>query len=226
MTITLLCIVLTITAYVASRHASRRYAYPFTYPVFLSTALIVATLLLFDVSAADYEPAKQILTLLLGPATVALAVPVYRNRRTLFAHLLPATFGIVLGCITTVAAVVVLGRLLWFDRDVVVALSAKSVTAPIAVELATILQTYPALTVAFVIATGMLGAMFGPWLMDRVGITDPLARGLSLGTISHGQGTAQALSEGELQGAIAGIGMGLGAVLTSAALPFAIRWLA
>lgn len=65
--------------------------------------------------------------------------------------------------------------------------------------------------------------MLGPWLMDRTGIVHPLARGLSLGTISHGQGTAQALSEGELQGAISGIAMGVTAILTSAALPLAAR---
>jgi len=75
------------------------------------------------------------------------------------------------------------------------------------------------LAAAFVIATGMIGTMLGPWLMDRAGIHHPLARGLALGTISHGQGTAQAVSEGEKQGAIAGIAMGVSAVLTSVALP-------
>lgn len=95
-------------------------------------------------------------------------------------------------------------------------------TAPIAIELATILKGDPALAAAFVIATGMIGTMLGPWLLTRLGIVHPIARGLALGTISHGQGTAQALTEGSLQGAIAGIAMGGSAIATSFVLPFII----
>ena len=101
-------------------------------------------------------------------------------------------------------------------------MSVKSVTAPIAIELATLLKGNPALAATFVIATGMIGAMLGPWLLTRAGIDCPVARGLALGTISHGQGTAQALTEGSLQGAMAGIAMGVTAILTSIVLPFAI----
>jgi len=78
---------------------------------------------------------------------------------------------------------------------------------------------------AFVIATGMIGTMLGPWLMTITGIHDPLSRGLALGTISHGQGTAQAVSEGELQGAAAGIAMGLAAIFTSCIAPVVVPML-
>jgi putative effector of murein hydrolase len=98
-------------------------------------------------------------------------------------------------------------------------MSIKSVTAPIAVELASLVRADPALTAAFVIATGMTSAMLGPWLMDVLRIRAPLARGLALGTIAHGQGTAQAIIEGELQGAVAGVAMGLAAVFTSVVAP-------
>jgi putative effector of murein hydrolase len=106
-------------------------------------------------------------------------------------------------------------------RDLII----KSVTAPIAIELATIIDANPTLTTVFVIATGMIGAMFGPWLMNIAGISDPLARGLALGTTSHGQGTAQAVIEGELQGAAAGIAMGLAAVFTSCLAPVLVPFL-
>jgi putative effector of murein hydrolase len=105
---------------------------------------------------------------------------------------------------------------------VIASIAIKSVTAPIAVELAPIVHGDPTLAAGFVIATGMIGVMLGPWLMNLIGIRAPLARGLALGTISHGQGTAQALHEGELQGAVAGIAMGLAAVLTSFAGPPAL----
>jgi putative effector of murein hydrolase len=98
-------------------------------------------------------------------------------------------------------------------------ISIKSVTAPVAVELARMIQADPALTTAFVIVTGMIGVMLGPWLLDRVGVRSPLARGLALGTISHGQGTAQAALENELSGAIASVALGVAAVFGSLLAP-------
>lgn len=222
---TAFCIALTVGAYALSRFAARRYPSPLTTPVFFSTALIVALLVAAGVEFEQYRPARDVLVFLLAPATVALAVPVYKNRATLRAHLLPAMAGIVAGCLSTIAVAVLLGAWLGIGENVLASLSVKSVTAPIAVELATIVHGDPALAAVFVIVTGMLGAMFGPWLMNIARIAHPLARGLALGTISHGQGTAQAVSEGELQGAIAGIAMGMSAVFTSIALPSMLRML-
>ena len=123
----------------------------------------------------------------------------------------------------TVLVALLLGMGAMLEPEVLLSMSVKSVTAPVAVELARILHGNATLAAAFVIATGMAGTMLGPWLMDRAGIRHPLARGLALGTISHGQGTAQALLEGEQQGAIAGIAMGAAAVLTSIVLPMLLR---
>jgi putative effector of murein hydrolase len=216
---TLFCIALTIGAYALSRFVGRRFPSPFTTPVFLSTALIVALLLSAGVDFAQYQPAKEVLVFLLAPATVALAVPVYRNRRVLLSYLVPAGAGIVVGSFCTVALAAGLGLAFGLERTLLASLTVKSVTAPIAIELADLVQGNATLAAVFVIVTGMLGAMFGPWLMTRARIVDPLARGVALGTISHGQGTAQAVLEGELQGAVAGIAMGVAAVLTSVALP-------
>jgi putative effector of murein hydrolase len=156
---------------------------------------------------------------LLGPATVSLAVPLYKSRRTLLTNTLPALAGLAIGSLATLSAAVLLARLLGLPSVIRASISIKSVTAPIAIELAPIIDGSPTLTAAFVIATGMIGAMLGPWLMSATGIHDPLARGLALGTVSHGQGTAQAVVEGELQGAAAGIAMGLAAVFTSVVAP-------
>ena len=221
----ILCIALTVAVYAASRVLSRIYPSPFTTPVFFSTSVIVAVLLCAGLEYRHYEPAKNLMTTLLGPATVALAVPIYKNWKTLRTYLLPGVAGIVLGSLVTVVAVVALGRLFEFGRDLTLAMSVKSVTAPVAVELAAMLKGNPVLAAGFVIATGMIGAMLGPWLLTRAGIVNPMARGLALGTISHGQGTAQALAEGSLQGAMAGIAMGLSAVVTSSALPLLLRLL-
>jgi putative effector of murein hydrolase len=115
-----------------------------------------------------------------------------------------------------------LARKFGFTPELVSSITIKSATVPIAVEVAKIIHGNPTMTAALVVITGMIGASLGPWLMDRLAITNPISRGLALGTISHGQGTAQAATESELSGAIAGVAMGLGAVCTSLAAPWIV----
>ena len=217
--LTALLIAATAGAYVLARLAAKRFPSPFTTPVFFSTALVVALLAGAGIPVADYGQAKDIMIFLLGPATVGLAVPLYKNRRVVFEHALPALCALAVGSVSTLIVVLLVANVAQLSPIVSASISIKSVTAPIAIELATLVQGNPALTAAFVIVTGMIGAMFGPRLMDITGITDPLARGLALGTIAHGQGTAQAVTEGELQGAAAGIAMALTAVLTAVIAP-------
>jgi len=123
-----------------------------------------------------------------------------------------------------VIAGVALARALGLSRTIVVSISIKSVTAPVAVEIARMIEADQTLTAAFVIVTGMIGVMLGPWLLDRAAIRSPLARGLALGTVSHGQGTAQAALEGELAGAIASIALGVAAVFTSLVAPLLLPY--
>ena len=216
---TLFCIVLTVAAYAMSRYIGARVPTPFTTPVFFSTALIVGCLLMAGFSASDYDAAKYILTLLLGPATVALAVPLYKNASALKRDLLPAALGIVAGIVATVLCAVVLAQWLELPDELVRAGSVKSVTVAVAVQMSQAILADPALIAGLVIAAGMFGAMLGPWILNRGRVTDPLARGLAMGTIAHGQGAAQAALEGELQGAVAGVAMGVTAILSAALVP-------
>jgi putative effector of murein hydrolase len=223
--LTLYGVAVTAGMYALSRRLSRRWPSPFTSPVFFTTLSTVVVLALSHVRFADYAEAKEILTFLLGPATVALALPLYRNRNLLAANLVPAIAGLLAGAISTLLAAVALARALGFSRAIVRSISIKSVTAPVAVELALLIDADPTLTTAFVIVTGMIGVMLGPWLLDRAGIRSPLARGLALGTISHGQGTAQAALENELSGGIASIALGFAAVFVSLLAPQLLPWL-
>ncbi|HEX8896382.1 MAG TPA: LrgB family protein, partial [Terriglobales bacterium] len=183
----------TVLAYALSRFVGKRYPSPLTSPVFFSAPLVIAVVLLSGMQLSDYRPAKDIIVSLLGPATVALAVPLYKNRRTLLDNLLPATIGLALGSLSTLVIAAVIARLFDLPQVIRASVSIKSVTAPVAIELAPIVNGDSTLAAAFVIATGIIGAMLGPWLMDKAGIHASLARGLALGTISHGQGTAQAV---------------------------------
>jgi predicted murein hydrolase (TIGR00659 family) len=219
-------IALTAGAYSLSLLARQRYPSPLTTPVLFSTVIVIAVLLATGVSFADYRPAKNIMTFLLGPATVALAIPLYKNRQTFFKNLAPAGAGLLAGSLGTMIAAGLLARIFSFTPELISSIAIKSATVPIAVEVAKIIHGSPTLTAALVVITGMIGASFGPWLMDRLAITNPISRGLALGTISHGQGTAQAATENELSGAIAGVAMGLGALCTSLAAPWIVPLLA
>jgi predicted murein hydrolase (TIGR00659 family) len=220
--VTLLSIVVTVGAYMLSKIVGKRYPSPLTTPVFFSTALIIIILLSLDLNYDDYTLAKEIMTFLLGPATVALAVPLYKNREMIKKHSVPALMGIILGTLSAIASAVTLAKLLTLTNEIIASVSVKSVTVPVALEISHIIGGDPALTAAFVVATGILGTMIGPFLMNLTGIVHPLSRGLALGTISHGQGTAHAATEGELQGAIAGVAMGLAAIFTSIAAPIIV----
>lgn len=186
---------------------------------------MILVLVILGMRVDDYEPAKNIMVWLWGPPTVGLSVPLYKNRGTLVRHALPALVGFIMSSLSTFWAAMLLAKVFALSQTILASIGIESVTAPIAIELATIIDGSPPLTAVFAITTGMIVVMFGPVLMNICGIYDPLARGLGLGTISRGQGTAQAVIEGGLQGAAAGIAMGLAAAFTSCVSPFRVPFM-
>jgi len=225
-TITAFCISVTAGAYALSIVVRKRHSSPFTTPVLFSTVIVIAVLLATGISFEDYTPAKGIITFLLGPATIALALPLYKNRHVFFRNFFPALCGLLAGSLGTMIAAGLTARMFGFKPELVASISIKSATVPIAVQIAQIVHGAPALTAMFVVLTGMIGAAFGPWLMNCFRVAHPVSRGLALGTISHGQGTAEAATESELTGAVAGVAMGLGAICTSLAAPYLVPLLA
>lgn len=222
--ITVFSILLTVACYWLSRKLFLRTGVSLLNPVIVSTTVIILVLHSLQLDFKDYQQAKEIMTFLLGPATVALAVPLYRNSRVLKINLIGYLGAIMAGAISSMLSVLAIGIFFRLQRKILLSLAPKSVTAPIALEIARIIGGDPALAVAFVVATGMIGAAIGPWLMNRLQITDAAARGLALGTTSHGQGTAIALQEGETQGALAGVAMAVAGIITSFLAPWVINW--
>lgn len=218
-------LLLTFLAFRAANAVHARLRSPLSSPVFLTTVAVIAILAAFGVDYASYRRGTEPLIAVLGPATTALAVPLYKHRRKLVCHLLPALAGIVCGAMATLLSAVALAAGLGLAPVVVRSIGIKSVTAPIAVELAPLIGGDPALAVALVVATGILGAMLGPWILDRTGVKDPVARGLAYGTVAIGIGTAHAATEGEVQGAVAGVAMSVAAVTVSMSAPLLLPWL-
>ncbi|MCQ0990129.1 LrgB family protein [Jiella marina] len=189
-------------------------------PVFLSAAAIVAILIATDTPYPTYFEGAQFIHFLLGPATVALAIPLYRQIERVKESALAITVSLLAGSLTAMTTAVGIGYLLRLDAISLVSLAPKSVTAPVAMGIVEKLGGLPSLTAVFVIITGILGGALGPVVLDRLRIFDPTARGFALGTASHGIGTARALQESEVAGAFSGLAMGLNALATAILLPF------
>jgi putative effector of murein hydrolase len=164
---------LTVAAYTFSRWLFLKYPFPLTNPVFVSTALIIVVLTLLHLDFSHYQPGLQIMTFLLGPATVALAVPLYRKREVLTRHLGAVCLGVAAGSLATILSVALMARLFALTEPILLSLLPKSVTVPIAIEIVSIIGGDPALTAAFVVSTGLAGAMFGPTVMNWLKITYP-----------------------------------------------------
>jgi putative effector of murein hydrolase len=215
---------ITLGSYMWSIFLNKKYSSPFTNPTFFSTLLIILVLVFSHIHYSSYEGTKNFLTFFLGPATVGIAIPLFKNREILFRNVIPSFTGLLVGSSISLLVTILLLKGLHLSAQVIRPMSLKTITTPIAVGVATIIHGDRTLTAIFVVLTGMLGSMTGPWIMNKTKILDPLSRGLALGTQAHGIGTAQAATEGELHAAIAGVAMGLNGIFISVIAPIIIPW--
>ncbi len=220
----LLWLTATLAAYVAADRLSGLVGrHPLANPVVIAAAVLVVLLVVTETPYVDYFEGAQFVHFMLGPATVALAVPLWRNLPTVRRSLVPMLAALVAGSATAAASAVAIAWVLGAPSDVIASLAPKSVTAPIAMELSKTLGGIPSLTAVLVVVTGIIGAVTVTPLMNALKITNFAARGFAAGVASHGIGTARAFQVSELAGTFAGIAMGLNGALTS--LIFLI-WLA
>jgi predicted murein hydrolase (TIGR00659 family) len=204
--------------------ATRRHA--LANPVFHSMWIIGAFLLLTGTSYTTYFEGAQFVHFLLGPATVALAVPLYENRKAALAAILPMLAALAVGSVTAIGSVMLLAEAAGLPRTVVVSLAPKSVTAAVAMGISETLHADPSLTAVAVILTGVMGAMIVTPLMNRLGTRDLRARGFAVGIAAHGIGTARAFQVDAVAGVFASIAMSLNALVTSLLVPLAVTLLA
>lgn len=227
----LLGLTMTLCAYLVAHRVTAFFkGAPLANPVAIAIALVACVLWLSGMSYQRYFAGAQFVHFLLGPATVALALPLVRQLPRLRKALLPLAFALVLGSVTAIVSSVSIALLLDATPQLAATLGPKSATSPIAMAVSQRLGGIPALTAAMVIGTGILGAISGPWLFDRLRIASPAARGFALGLASHGIGTARAFQSGAEMGAFAGLAMGLNGALTALIapplVPAVMGWLA
>jgi len=198
---------------------------PLANPVAIAVALLVAVLAVTDTPYPTYFEGAQFVHFLLGPATVALAIPLYEQRAKLKRLWLPLTLGLAAGVVTAIVSAVGIAWLLGASRETLLSLAPKSVTTPIAMGIAEKIGGLPSLTAVFVILTGMTGAIIARPLLNALGIQAHPIRGFAVGVAAHGIGTARAFQVSEEMGAFAGLAMGLTALLTAFIAPALAPWL-
>ena len=217
----LLWLTVTLIAYTIGDWVSARLRrHPLANPVVVAAGLLIILLLATGTGYQTYFEGAQFVHFLLGPATVALAVPLWRNRERVRANLLPMVAALVVGSLTAIGSAVAIAWVFAAPREILASLAAKSVTAPIAMALSESIGGIPALAAVLVVLTGIIGSVVVTPLMNALRIRDFAARGFAVGVASHGMGTARAFQVSEEAGTFAGIAMGLNGALT--ALVFAM----
>ena len=223
----LLWLTVTLAAYAVADWASVRAGrHPLANPVLISVVLVGGLLLASGTDYPTYFEGAQFIHFLLGPATVALALPLWEHRATVMRSALPMLAALVAGSITAAASALAVAWAMGASDAVLVAIAPKSVTAGVAMSITEGLGGDPALTAVLVILTGMIGALVVTPLMNALRIRDYRARGFAVGLASHGIGTARAFQVDPVAGTFAGIAIGLNAVMTALIVPWLLRlWL-
>lgn len=211
---------LTLAAYLAARtvweHTGRHAS---VNPVLVAIALVAGVLLVLDVDYDDYMAGGRYIAFLLGPATVALALPLHYEAGLVRRAALPVLLGVTGGAAASIAVAYAVTRSLGGDEALALSMAPKSATTPVSIALAESLGGIPALTAVFTILAGVLGAVTAPAVLTMLRFRDLRVRGLAIGVASHGIGTSRALEEHATEGAFSGLATGLTALATALLIP-------
>lgn len=222
----LLGLSLTILAYLGGQYLHRLSGeHPLCNPVAIAIAVMIVVLSVSGIPYRTYFDGAQFVHFLLGPAVVAMGVPLYLHAARMRQLLLPLLAALVAGSLTAIISALMIAALLNGSWQTLLSLAPKSATTPVAMGIAEKVGGLASLTAALVILTGITGAVCGSSLLNVLRLRDPSVQGFALGVASHGIGTARAFQLGEQYGAFAGIGLALNALLTTALVPIVVALL-
>ncbi len=203
----------------------KRTGISFLNPILITIAVLICIMMSAGVDYETYAEGGEYIDFWLKPAVVALGVPLYRQLEAIKKQLLPILLAEFAGCIVGVVSVVVVAQLLGASKEVILSLAPKSVTTPIAMEIAQTAGGIPALTAAVVVCTGIFGGMAGFKMMKYSRVKSPIAQGLSMGTAAHAVGTSAAMDVGYRYGAFSSLGLTLNGLFTALLTPLILSML-
>jgi predicted murein hydrolase (TIGR00659 family) len=197
--------------------------FPLLNPVALSVLLVSLILISFNIQYERYFDGAKFIHFLLGPATVALAIPIYRKWDLIVSNSKAILISLILGSFFAIFITYVLSLQFKLQEELIFSLLPRSVTAPIAMGISEIIGGIPSLTAIITLITGVVGASLGVFVFDLMKLKKMEARGFSLGLASHGIGTARAMSRDKNAGVFAAVGMGLSGLITSIIVPLFLK---
>lgn len=219
----LLGLTITLIAYgLAYRIYLRANMSPFLNPVLTSIIMLIWLLMATGTDYSEYFEGAQFVHFLLGPATVALAVPLYDQLARLLALWLPVTISLICGVLVAAGSSIVLARVLGGSLEIQMSLAPKSATAPVAMGISETIGGIPSLTAVLVVITGITGAVTGTRLFEWMRIRDDSVKGIAMGVAAHGIGTARAFQISNQMGAFSGLAMALSAFATALIVPWLV----
>lgn len=210
----LFALLISILAYEIGIFINKKTRIVFFNPLMIAIALVIGTLLALHIPLEDYQKGGDFISLFLTPATVILAVPLYKNINSLKKDYIAILGGVIVGAATAIFSVWAMAKVWGLSKELIASLIPKSITTPLGIELSTQIKGIPSVTVAAIIITGVVGAVFAEWLLKVCKITDKTAKGIAIGTSSHALGTTKAVDIGETEGAMSGLAIGLAGLVT------------
>ncbi|WP_331618300.1 LrgB family protein [Serpentinicella sp. ANB-PHB4] len=194
-------------------------------PLLISIIAIIGVLQFFDIDFETYNQGGSLISFLLGPATVVLAVPLYKQIKLVKKNFVSILFGILLGSSSAVISTWYLSSWFGLSEEIRLSLVPKSVTTPIGIEISDSIGGIPSITIVGIVIAGILGAVIGPYVLKLFKIDDPIAVGISFGTSSHGMGTTKAIELGETEGAMSGIAIGIAGLISVMIIPIILKFI-
>ncbi|WP_281837875.1 LrgB family protein [Propionigenium maris] len=216
-------IILTLGTFEIGKRIYNKFRLPILNPILIAILLIVGVLMIFKIPLESYESGSKMLSLFLGPVTVILAVPLYKQLDLLRSHLFPILIGVTVGAITSIATVIILGKVMGLERVLLLSMAPKSITTPIGMELSKNIGGIQAITIVGIMITGITGAVAAPIICEVFRIKNRVAKGIGVGVSSHAVGTSKAIEMGEVEGAMSGLAIGLTGVATIIVLPMVLK---
>jgi predicted murein hydrolase (TIGR00659 family) len=213
-------VIISLIAYEIGIYIKKRGRLPIFNPLLIAIVIIIFFLTKFNITYADYNNGGQIISFFLFPATVALALPMYKKFALFKANAVPILVGIFSGSISGFICVVFLSKLFGLTNALTESLIPKSITTPIGIALSKQLGGFSSITVVAIIMTGIIGSIIGPFLHKVFRINDKVALGIAMGASAHALGTARSMEIGETEGAMSGITMAISGIVAVLLYPF------
>ena len=218
-------IVLTVLFFNIAVYIQKKTKNPAFNPLLISILGIIVCLNIFKIPYENYKIGGNAINYFLGPITIVLAVPLYRQFELLKKYKLEILIGISCGVIVSFISIILIGKLFNTSTEIINSLIPKSITSPMGISLANTINGIQAVTVVCIILTGILGAIIAPTVFKLGKITNPIAKGVALGTSAHALGTSKAIELGEVEGAMSGLSIGISGLITVIIVPILIKFI-